>query len=65
MFEEKYHIALDEDGQSILINVMNEYRNEMMTDGKDTTDVDEVLLKVAKAKKSRFKERECDEHDDR
>lgn len=65
MFDGKYHIALDEDEQCILINVMNGYRNEMMADGKDTTDVDEVLLKVAKAKKSRFKERECDEHDDR
>ena len=65
MFDGKYHIALDEDEPCILINVMNGYRNEMMADGKDTTDVDEVLLKVAKAKKSRFKERECDEHDDR
>ncbi|MBR6700935.1 MAG: hypothetical protein IKL72_04315 [Firmicutes bacterium] len=63
MFDEKYHVALNEDEQSILINVVNEYRNDMMAEGKDTTDVDEVLLKVAKAKRGRFKEKECDEHD--
>ena len=60
MFDEKYHVALNEDEQSILINVVNEYRNDMMAEGKDTTDVDEVLLKVAKAKRGRFKEKECD-----
>jgi len=63
MFDEKYHVALNEDEQSILINVVNEYRNDMMAEGKDTTDVDEVLLKVAKAKRGRFKEKECDEYD--
>ena len=65
MFDEKYHVALNEDEQSILINVVNEYRNDMMAEGKDTTDVDEVLLKVAKAKRGRFKEKEYDEHDSR
>lgn len=65
MFEEKYHVTLSEEEQSVLINVMNEYRNDMLAEGRDTTDVDEVLLKVAKAKKGRFKERECDERDDR
>ena len=65
MFDEKYHIALSEDEQSILINVMNDYRNDMLADGKDTAHVDEVLLKVAKARKGRFKEKECDSHDDR
>lgn len=65
MFEEKYHVALNEDEQSILINVVNEYRNDMMAEGKDATDVDEVLLKVAKAKRGRFKEKECDGYDDR
>ena len=65
MFDEKYHIALSEDEQSILINVMNDYRNDMLADGKDTADVDEVLLKVAKARKGRFKEKECESHDDR
>lgn len=63
MFEEKYHVALNEEEQSILINVMNEYRNDMIADGKDTMDVDEVLLKVAKAKRGRFKDKECDEYD--
>jgi len=65
MFEEKYHVTLSEDEQSILINVMNDYRNDMMAEGKDTVDVDEVLLKVAKAKRGRFRDRECDGYDDR
>ena len=58
--KQKYTIA---NSSNVKVHVVNEYRNDMMAEGKDTTDVDEVLLKVAKAKRGRFKEKECDEHD--
>ena len=54
MFEEKYNIVVNEDEQCIMINIINDFRNRMIEENKITDDVDQLLLKVAKAGKKRF-----------
>jgi len=54
MFEEKYNIVVNEDEQCIMINIINDFRNRMIEENKITDDVDQLLLKVAKAGKRRF-----------
>ena len=55
MFEEKYHIAVDDFEQSIMIKALNNMRSDMLEDDVPTEDVDDLLLKTAKAKKAKFK----------
>ena len=54
MFEDKYNIVVNEDEQCIMINIINDFRNRMIEENKITDDVDQLLLKVAKARKKRF-----------
>ena len=58
MFEEKYNIVVNEDEQCIMINIINDFRNRMIEENKITDDVDQLLLKVAKASKKRFMRKE-------
>lgn len=58
MFEEKYNIVVNEDEQCIMINIINDFRNRMIEENKITDDVDQLLLKVAKANKRKFMGRE-------
>ena len=58
MFEEKYNIVVNEDEQCIMINIINDFRNRMIEENKITDDVDQLLLKVAKAGKKRFMRKE-------
>jgi len=58
MFEDKYNIVVNEDEQCIMINIINDFRNRMIEENKITDDVDQLLLKVAKANKRRFMGRE-------
>lgn len=58
MFEEKYNIIVNEDEQCIMINIINDFRNRMIEENKITDDVDQLLLKVAKANKRKFMGRE-------
>ena len=59
MKEKKYYIALDDFERRVVVNCMNEMRNELITDGKHTDALDEVLLKVIHSKQ---KERKCVVH---
>ncbi len=63
--EKKYHIALDNFERRILVNCLNEVRNNLLSEGKYTKDVDKILLKVIDAKTKRFrviyKEHSCNE----
>lgn len=51
----KYYIALDDNEYGIIINCLNEKRNKLISDGKYTDAVDEVLLKIFNAKQKKFK----------
>lgn len=54
MMKKKYHIALDAFERRIVVNCLNEMRNELISKGKYTEDLDIILLKVIDAKTKRF-----------
>ena len=55
MRDKKYYIALDDFEQKIIINCLNEMRNNLIAGGKYTDAIDEVLLKIIGAKQKKFK----------
>ena len=55
MKEKKYYIALDDFERRVVVNCMNEMRNTLITDGKYTDALDEVLLKVIHSKQKKIK----------
>ena len=55
MRDTKYYIALDDFEQKIIINCLNEMRNNLIAGGKYTDAVDEVLLKIIDAKQKKIK----------
>ena len=55
MKEKKYYIALDDFERRVVVNCMNEMRNKLITDGKYTNALDEVLLKVIHSKQKQLK----------
>ena len=44
--EKKYYIALDDFELQVIVNCLNNMRNQLFADGKYTDDVDDVLLKI-------------------
>ena len=55
MREKKYYIALDGYERGVIVNALNEMRNSLLQQGRYTDAVDEVLLKIIKAKTKKFK----------
>lgn len=55
MRDEKSYIALDDFEHRIVVDCMNEMRNNLIANGKYTDAVDEVLLKIIDAKQKKFK----------
>ena len=55
MRDEKSYIALDDFEHRIVVDGMNEMRNNLIADSKYTDVVDEVLLKIIDAKQKEFK----------
>ena len=55
MRESKYYIALDDYEKRVIINCLNEMRNALIANGKYTDSVDELLIKLSKAKQKKFK----------
>lgn len=55
MRDEKSYIALDDFEHIIVVDCMNEMRNNLIANGKYTDAVDEVLLKIIDAKQKKFK----------
>ena len=51
----KYHLALTDNEYSLIINALNDLRNELMAQGRYTDAVDDVLVKFIGAKKMKFK----------
>ena len=54
----KYHIYLTYDERRMLLNNLNDFRNKLIAEGKYTDLLDEVIIKVAKAKLKRVKVKE-------
>lgn len=55
MKDKKYYIALDDFERRVIVNCMNEMRNKLISDGKETDTLDEVLLKIIRSKQKKLK----------
>jgi hypothetical protein len=55
MRDKKYYIVLDDFERRVVVNCLNEMRNNLIANGKYTDAVDEVLLKIIDAKQKKFK----------
>ena len=53
-----YHIYLTYKEQRMLLNNLNDFRNKLISRGKYTDLLDEVIIKVANAKLKRIKVKE-------
>ena len=51
----KYHLALTDNEYSLIIKSLNDLRNDLITQGRYTDAVDDVLVKFIGAKKKNFK----------
>jgi len=51
----KYHIYLNSEEKRLLINSLNDLRNQLIAEGRYTDLVDEVLIKVTNAKIKKIK----------
>lgn len=49
MRKTKYHIYLNSEERRLLINSLNDLRNQLIAEGRYTDLVDEVLIKTANA----------------
>ena len=54
MRDKKYYIALDDFERRVIVNCLNEMRNNLIANGKYTDAVDEVLLKIIDTKQKKF-----------
>lgn len=51
----KYHLYLNENERRLLIHCLNEFRNKLISEGRYTDCVDELLVKSVHAKIVRVK----------
>ena len=51
----KYHLALTDNEYSLIINSLNNLRNDLIAQGRYTAAVDDVLVEFIGAKKKNFK----------
>ena len=61
--DEKRVIEVDEYQHGLIINSLNDKRNELVEQGKDTEFVDETLIEVMDAPTKREKKKHCDERE--
>lgn len=55
---EKYHLYLDEYERRLLLLCLNDFRTKLIAEGRYTDCVDELIVKVAGAKRKKVKIRE-------
>lgn len=55
MQKQKYYIAVDEYERRIIINSLNNLRNKLITEGRYTDAVDELIIKFAHAPIKKFR----------
>ncbi len=53
--KQKYYLALSNDEWRLMIECLNKLRNRLISEGRYTDAVDEVLIKVANAKVKKFR----------
>ena len=53
--KKKYYLAIDDYEYSIIIDSLNNLRNELIADGRDTDAVDELIIKIAYTPIKKFK----------
>lgn len=53
--KQKYYLALSIEEWRLMIHCLNNFRNRLISEGRYTDAVDEVLIKVANAKAKKFK----------
>ena len=53
--KQKYYLALSTEEWRLMIECLNKLRNRIISEGRYTDAVDEVLVKVANAKIKKFK----------
>ena len=51
----KYHVYLNYEERRLVIKSLNDLKNRLISEGKYTNLIDEVLVKVAKAKIKKIK----------
>lgn len=61
--DEKHVIEVDEYQHGLIINSLNDKRNELVEQGKDTEFVDDTLIEVMDAPMKREKKRHRDERE--
>ena len=54
----KYHIYITYEERRMLLNNLNDFRNQLIADGKYTDLLDEVIIKIVNAKLKRIKVKE-------
>lgn len=60
--KQKYYLALTAEEWRLMIEALNNLRNRLISEGRYTDAVDEVLVKVVNAKTKKFKiieQRDC------
>jgi len=55
MKDTKFHVYLNSEERRLLINSLNDLRNKLISEGRYTDLVDEVLIKAANAKIRKIK----------
>ena len=55
MRDKRYFIVLDDFERRMIVNCLNVMRNSLITNGRYTDDIDEVILKICKSKTKKFK----------
>ena len=55
MRDKKNYIVLDDFERRVVVNCLNEMRNNLIANGKYTDAVDDVLLKIISSKQKKFK----------
>ena len=53
--EQKKVLVIDDYEQGILINALNDMRNELKAEDKSTDAVEDLIIKTAEAKNKRFR----------
>lgn len=53
--QKKYHIYLDDYERRVVVNCLNEMRTRLLSEGKYTDAVDELLLKIIDAPTKKIK----------
>lgn len=55
MRKQKYYLTIDDYERSVIINSLNNLRNKLISDGRYTDAVDELIIKFAHAPLKKFK----------